>query len=50
MPEPRLLPTFLGKNLLKTGENVYFSTKKSTTNFGRAFFVPSLFPFLPQNG
>ena len=39
----------LGKNLLKTGENVYFWAKKSTTNFGRPF-VPSLFPFLPQKG
>ena len=32
----------LGKNLLKTGEKVYFSTKKSATNFGRPFCS---FPF-----
>ena len=32
----------LGKNLLETGEKVHFSTKKSTTNFGRPFCS---FPF-----
>ena len=32
----------LGKNLLKTGDTVHFSTKKSTTNFGLPFCS---FPF-----
>ena len=32
----------LGKNVLKIGGKVYFSTKKSTTNFGRRFCS---FPF-----
>ena len=35
----------LGNNLLKAGEKVYFSTKKSTTNFGRPF-CSFPFPFL----
>ena len=34
----------LVKNLLKTGEKVHFSTKKSTTNFGLPFCF-FLFPF-----
>ena len=32
----------LGKNVLKTGGKVYFSTKETTTNFGRPFCS---FPF-----
>ena len=36
----------LGKNLLKIGERVHFSTKKkSTTNFARLFLFFSLSPF-----
>ena len=35
----------LGKHLLKTGEEVYFLGKKSTTNFGRPF-CSFPFPFL----
>ena len=39
----------LGKNVLKTGGKVHFSTKKARPILV-VLFVPSLFPFWPQNG